>query len=655
MADGFDDEEIALAIARSMQEAAPAPPPKPTTKPKPDPADIIEILDDDDEPPARSAQPSSSYAAQSHKGSDGSSGSSVAEASPPAPTRPGSAFLFDRAQLERERLARQARLRPDIAAGKRARDDDEGGEPGEPGDGGAGAAGAGAGAGVGASASAGGPGTKRQRVSPLSHAPRADVLHSSRGAPARAEEGLFWAGALRQTANKHAEPAKDARPVFRLTEVLGARDEIAFAVVAAYVINLPWFYSFFNRETPVVVVTQDPAGNETIKEVLPNWIKTTPFLRGGRGCQHMKFMLLFYKTGRLRVVVSTANVIEYDWRDVENSVWLQDVPLRATPITHDSKAHDFPAAFMRVLHGVNVAPALISLSKIGHDSLPLKRIEDLRMKWDFSKVKVALIPSLAGKHEGWPKVILTGHPGLMKALQYLGLRTPKGKELALECQGSSIGNYTTQWLNEFYVSARGESAESWLDVPRTRRTRLPLPPVKILFPSRATVQRSALGEPGAGTMFCRRAQWQAAGFPRELFHDSNSKRGGLLMHSKMILATFRDGALAAASARAGSSRAHADASDDEIVEVPPPQAHAGWAYVGSHNFTPSAWGTLSGSAFNPVLNVTNYELGVLVPLDTPQDADRVACWERPPRKYVLGTDEPWMQEESVYFSEAAQG
>lgn len=26
------------------------------------------------------------------------------------------------------------------------------------------------------------------------------------------------------------------------------------------------------------------------------------------------------------------------------------------------------------------------------------------MKWDFSKVKVVLIPSLAGKHEGWPKV-----------------------------------------------------------------------------------------------------------------------------------------------------------------------------------------------------------------------------------------------------------
>lgn len=29
-----------------------------------------------------------------------------------------------------------------------------------------------------------------------------------------------------------------------------------------------------------------------MKEVLPNWIKTTPFLRGGRGCQHMKFLLV---------------------------------------------------------------------------------------------------------------------------------------------------------------------------------------------------------------------------------------------------------------------------------------------------------------------------------------------------------------------------
>ncbi|EKM52233.1 uncharacterized protein PHACADRAFT_148739 [Phanerochaete carnosa HHB-10118-sp] len=573
-----------------------------------------------------------------------SGSSSIAEVAPPAPTPPGSAFLFDRAQMERERLERLKRLRPDFAQASssthtRDDEDEEDARDTNP------------------------RSAKRQRVSPSSHAPHTNVLPSSRTAsPASGTrtptsvgkkddsgDGLFFDGELRQTANKHVDAARDTRPVFRLTDILAPRDDIVFAIVSAYVINLPWFYSFFNRGTPVVIVTQDPAaGNETLKEVLPDWIKTTPFLRNGRGCQHMKVtFILFYRTSRLRMVISTANFIEYDWRDIENSVWLQDVPPRPSPIAHDSKANDFPMAFMRVLRGVNVAPALLTLTKNGHSNLPLKRIEELRMKWDFSKIKVALIPSLAGKHEGWPKVIQTGHTALMKALQDMGARTPKGKELVLECQGSSIGTYTTQWLNEFYVTARGESAESWLDQPRARRARLPFPLVKILFPTRKTVQDSALGEPGGGTMFCRRAQWQGANFPRELFHDSKSKRGRVLMHSKLILATFRDSAFAASSS--GSSKRHdtpsTDVSDDEIVEVPPPPGNedfVGWAYVGSHNFTPSAWGTLSGSAFNPTLNITNYELGVLVPLRSAEEVERVACWERPPPKYNLGRDEPWV-------------
>ncbi len=32
----------------------------------------------------------------------------------------------------------------------------------------------------------------------------------------------------------------------------------------------------------------------------------------------LTFCKLFYKDGRLRVVVSTANLVEYDWRDIEN-------------------------------------------------------------------------------------------------------------------------------------------------------------------------------------------------------------------------------------------------------------------------------------------------------------------------------------------------
>lgn len=76
--------------------------------------------------------------------------------------------------------------------------------------------------------------------------------------------------------------------------------------------------------------------------------------------------------------------------------------------------------------------------------------------------------------------------------------------------------------------------------------------MKIVFPSLKTVQDSIIGEPvsyaslvialeisdndcqGGGTMFCRTSQWEASKFPRELFHDSNSTGGRVLMHTKVI-------------------------------------------------------------------------------------------------------------------------
>ena len=70
--------------------------------------------------------------------------------------------------------------------------------------------------------------------------------------------------------------------------------------------------------------------------------------------------------------------------------------------------------------------------------------------------------------------------------------------------------------------------------------------------------------------------------------------------------------------------------------------------------------------------ITNYELGILIPLHSQEEVDRVACWERPPQKYVIGRDEPWVcptccvstakdayswtsqiQSESMVFAEAA--
>ena len=77
----------------------------------------------------------------------------------------------------------------------------------------------------------------------------------------------------------------------------------------------------------------------------------------------------------------------------------------------------------------------------------------------------------------------------------LDAKWPKGLPPAF---GKIAGS---QWMNEFYHSASGESAEEWLDGPKGRRSKLPWPAMKVLFPSLKTVRESIGGEPVRPVLF----------------------------------------------------------------------------------------------------------------------------------------------------------
>ncbi|KAG8681646.1 hypothetical protein FRC08_015504, partial [Ceratobasidium sp. 394] len=385
-------------------------------------------------------------------------------------------------------------------------------------------------------------------------------------------DGFFWHGAIRQTANKHTIPSQDTKPIFRLMEILpppnasssDPNNTLSFAIVSSYSLDLPWLYSLFSPDVPIVLVAQPGQdGKAEVHHALPGWVRASPALPYGRGCMHVKVSWLFYKSGRLRVVIPTANFVPYDWRDIENSVWLQDVPLRtdSTPASSTSqgttKTEGFGERLEYVLKSLNVAAALqahlMDQRAEGEVRLPLRSIDELHTRWDWTRVTAHLVPSVAGKHTGWPAVIRLGHVALMKAVRDMGAASDT---VRIECQGSSIGTYSTAWTNEFMSSARGISPEQWLDTPKARRSKAPHPPtMRIVFPSLSTVDASVLGRHGGGTIFCQRRQWDASTFPKELFVDSNSKRGKVLMHSKMILGLL---------------------GSEESAEGKP----AGWLYVG---------------------------------------------------------------------------
>ncbi|CAE6445348.1 unnamed protein product [Rhizoctonia solani] len=648
--DSSDDEDIIevtkpaqLRGSSSTVFKKTSAPPKPMVTKKPQSDDDVLALDttievedsdtgteseSDDKLPVlkvASASPEKGKAPASSSENPVNGNSSAEEGSSPGPPiiatlSPMAAFRAERMRMEQERLARLKRRRPSPPAVNHDIDgDDEEAIDDRP----------------------------SKRPSPVhsssSSATSSNLYGGSFNIPDKS--GLFWHGALRQTANKHVSPTQDKQPIFRLTTDIipppstsaltssDSRNALSFVIVSSFALEISWLYRLFPPDVPVIVVAQPGQdGRAEVHHALPGWVRASPKLEGGRGCMHVKLLLLFYKSGRLRVVIPTANFIPHDWRDIENSVWLQDIPLRtdpacpSNPTTNDEpKAEGFAERLERVLKALNVAPAieahLIDQQASGEVRLPLRTIDELHSRWDWSRVTAHLVLSIAGRHAGWPSVLRVGHVALMKAVRDMGASSDS---VTIECQGSSIGNYSTSWTNEFMSSAKGVSPDTYLDTPKTRRSKAPHPSgLKIIFPSLRTVDESVLGRRGGGTMFCQRKQWDTSTFPKKHFYDSNSKRGKILMHSKMIL---------------GIPAEKEDVSDN-------PKA---WLYVGSHNFTPSAWGTLSGSGFNPSIYIINYELGVVLPLESITQGDKLACWQRPPRQYVEGVDVPWMQNEHMY-------
>ncbi|KAK7438242.1 hypothetical protein VKT23_018173 [Stygiomarasmius scandens] len=226
---------------------------------------------------------------------------------------------------------------------------------------------------------------------------------------------------------------------------------------------------------------------------------------------HMKFMLIFYKSGCLRVAVTTANLVDYDWKDIENAAWVQDVTtLTSSPnAKSDTKSSEsFQHVFNRVLDGLNVQPALDIMRKQGVSSHPFLRyffseallIAPLSSPTQHlgPRTSLGLVPGqslprtfhvrearrLACRSRKRPYKTHESHPkhGLSDRYQFISLPNQiliRVLIFAKEDKSPSLSN--TSHLQQastplhgstsFFYSARGESPEDWpgLDLKLTRK------------------------------------------------------------------------------------------------------------------------------------------------------------------------------------------
>lgn len=132
-----------------------------------------------------------------------------------------------------------------------------------------------------------------------------------------------------------------------------------------------------------------------------------------------------------------------------------------------------------------------------------------------------------------------------------------------------------------------------------------------------------MGVQGGGTIFCKKSDkngWFSKSFPQELFWKGESKRDRVAAHTKM-----RESSLSLFPLITHSwswvilnlirCQTHLVLAT-HVVRTPSstPPIYEGYVYVGSHNLTPSAWGSLQHPKYGePQLAINNHELGVLVP------------------------------------------
>ncbi|RUS23991.1 hypothetical protein BC938DRAFT_474297 [Jimgerdemannia flammicorona] len=478
--------------------------------------------------------------------------------SPPPPPQPNNAagFLVTRKVLEQERLARLEKRKA-------------GNEPGD---------------GLSESLS-----SKRQRTyleqpdtRPIAQTHQTITVPADSEKPGSKQSSAtprYLQGALRLT---HVENFRGNYVKFA---DLIDKDHLEKATLSAYVVDPDWLFTQLPADKNVCLIMHGlPTGAQRKGQHLV--VVRPPMGNGNIGCFHAKLMLLYFGTF-VRVVVGSANLMRYDWSELENILFIQDFPrLPSGPLP---SASSLPR-FAREIHDM--------LVRMGTP----RAVNDALLDFNFAGAKAHIIASVSGMHEGTgPRGYRTyGFARLGEVVRDIGAAVEGNSGPVMECQRvyslvrnaisrplpslalcahsrrsrslkptlhhftqtSSLGGLTAPWLANFYRAARGvDPATMTTTVSKSSRgskgggsrsrsalAAEPLPTLTVVYPSRTTVEDSLGGKGvriglvcwverngGAGTIFFNKASYYKDTFPRAILRDCISRRSGVLMHSKIIL------------------------------------------------------------------------------------------------------------------------
>ncbi|KAF2621134.1 phospholipase D/nuclease [Macroventuria anomochaeta] len=256
---------------------------------------------------------------------------------------------------------------------------------------------------------------------------------------------------------------------------------------------------------------------------IPNLRIHFPSMNAAVGNAHSKYMLLVSEK-KLRVVVSTANMeMEYwgevrnDWQPgvLENSVFVIDLPRRVDVVV--GSVEDLTPFGKELVHFLEAQQL---------DPLIVKGV----LKFDFSQTgHLAFVHSISGSPSDTVSHP-TGLPGLAKAVQDLQL--DQVGSIELDYAASSLGAIDETLLQRIYFAAQGLPFTAPKAVDLQERFR-------IYYPTEDTIKNSLGGPDCAGVISLRKTHYSSPSFPAECLRDYISTRKGMISHNKLLFARGR--------------------------------------------------------------------------------------------------------------------
>ncbi|KAJ1729951.1 hypothetical protein LPJ72_004704 [Coemansia sp. Benny D160-2] len=386
---------------------------------------------------------------------------------------------------------------------------------------------------------------------------------------------------------------QDTSKYYSLTDLLQP-SKLRKALLTTYVFDVEWLLMHTGLSTKLVIVkSYSPSEEQT--GVYQSEDGRITFVNPVFGVQkypvmHSKIMLLFYDD-YVRFVALSANLIEIDWTVLANIMYIQDFPYKSG--TQLDQNYSGSNGQNSQQHGLPFCESLkAALRDMDVPEQVVKQMDGI----DMSRARVHVVTTvptsrirLKGKHADSYGISRLG--SIAQAMRRESkVSDSEWFDTKLFCYGSSLSRLDAKYLDSFYkyvlnktISLPGSLCMSLgYSGEEAYTSHVIHQNIAVGFHTLDQTNTNKYGAiPKSCIMFPSDAYFSSE-YPSFALHKISPKVPDVLVHAKIILA------------RHGES--------------------SGWMYLGSHNFTRGAWGTIGGGRFGGSSQYyNNYEFGIVLP------------------------------------------